>query len=163
MFLEKIICAIRGVAMAIVLRAVYVVMTDAMLLVHLDMFLAKIVYVTPSAMVVIALRVFFVMVNAYLVHQDMCWVKIVCAIQDVVTAIVPRVVYVVKVDAMLPVLPVVTLLLIVCVIVHEFNISFERYVPKEKKKHGLKNSRCTGICPQTLEKFDKNASLGVLW
>jgi len=116
--------------MAIVLRAVCVVMTGAMPPVHQDMFLAKIVYVTPTAMVVIALREFVVMVYVYLALQDMCWVKIACAIKDVVTAIVPRVVYVVKVDAMLLVLPVVFLLLIVCVIVHEFNINFS---PIDKK------------------------------
>lgn len=122
-FSEKTICAIRGVAMAIVLRAVCAVMTGAMLLVHQDMFLAKIVYVIPSAMVVIALREFVVMVYVYLALPDMCWLKIACAIKDVVTGIVPRVVYVVKIDAMPLVLPVVTLLLIVCVIVHEFNIN----------------------------------------
>jgi hypothetical protein len=122
-FSEKTICAIRGVVMAIVPRAVCVVMTGAMLIVHRDMFLAKIVYVTPNAMVVIALRVFVVMVYVYLALQDMYWVKIACAIKDVVTGIVPRVVYVAKVDAMFLVLPVVTLLLIVCVIVHESNIN----------------------------------------
>jgi hypothetical protein len=70
-------------------------------------------------MVVIALRVFVVMVNAYLVHQDMCWVKIVCAIQDVEMAIVSRVVYAVMANATNLVHLVVTLPLIVCVIAHK--------------------------------------------